>query len=600
MPENKQTNMSLNFKIQGIILLLVLFTSNFLQAQDNSVDQATKMLEEGRFEEALPIFKAILSQSPGNEKLNYFVGVCLVETGNYTTEALKSFEIAKSKIPEALFYIGKYYHSQSNWNMAAQYYEQFKITASVKSVQSSPVEELLSLNKQNINPFAIASPSPQIVEVSPPALTQTSQTPTAVRQTPVQQSQQSVQVVQQTTQPQQTTQSAVQQATQPVVQQPQQAAAQPVVVQRTPQPQQATVQPAVTQQTSPPQQATVQSTTTQQTTQPQQTSTQPVVQTQQQPVSKPVVQQATQPQQTSAQPVVQTPKQTTQSVQQTTSQPIAQQAPRPQQTQPVIPQRRLDPNIPSELMDTLISFQVNAIVYYNYIDQFRTESSRNTFIQGWNTDKKLNLKLAELNDLRNKYASLIGAEQEAVAKNILALEQETMLMYQQVQETLQKANVQEAEYWNKADAVEVHNFRQKVIRVQDSLINARAKQRMILTEIKQPVVIIPDTLVADTTVVSKVTDISKVVYKVLIGAYKNAPPQSVQDSYKKLSVLRKIDKNVDESGITIYTVGELNSYEDADLLKTQIQQEGIKTASVATFLDGKRIPMEKVKELLSK
>ena len=533
MPENKQTNMSLNFKTQGIILLLVLFISNFLQAQDNSVDQATKMLDEGRFEEALPIFKETLNQSPGNERLNYFVGVCLIETGNYTSEALKSFEIAKSKIPEALFYIGKYYHSKSNWNMAAQYYEQFKITASVKSVQSSPVEELLSLNKQNINPFAIASPATQIVEVSPPALTQTSQTPTTVRQTPVQQSQQSVQVVQQ----QASAQPVVQQTTQPVVQQSQQASTQPVIVQQVPQ--QTTVQPAA-----------------QQTTQLQQQTT---------PSAAP---QTTRPQQTS-QPVIQ-------------------------------PQRRLDPNIPSELMDTLISFQVNAMIYYNYIDQFRVESSRNTFIQGWNTEKKLNLKLAELNDLRNKYASLIGAEQEAVAKNILSLEQETMLMYQQVQEALQKANVQEAEYWNKADAVEVHNFRQKVIRVQDSLINARAQQRMILAEIKQPVVIIPDTLVADTTAVNEITDILKVVYKVLIGAYRSAPPQGVQDSYKKLSVLRKIDKNVDESGITIYTVGELNSYEDADLLKTQIQQEGIKTASVAAFIDGKRIPMEKVKELLSK
>ena len=503
-------------KVRGIVLLLILFISDFIKAQENQTSQSSKLFSEGRFEEALPLFKEMLKQSPENEKLNYFVGVCLIETKNFSPEALKLLEIAKSKIPESLFYIGKYHHAQSGWDIAAQYYEQFKLTAPVRSVQGSPVEELLVLCQQKTNPFVKAvvqtvneAPAQQVVPVVSPVLSPATPQTTIVQQVAV----------------------PVQQP--PVIQNQQ---TQMLIVQQ---------QPDSTRQ-SPSIQQPVQA---------------------QSPVSLP------QPQVRVVQAVVQSPSQ----------------------------QSGFNPNIPPELRDTLISFQVNAMVNYNYIDQFRFESSRNIFIQGWQTEKELNAKLEELNTLREQYAVLIGPEQETLTTKILKLEQETMLLHQQVQETYQKANVQEAGYWNKANALEVHNFRQRTEHAQDSIVNAKAMQRMILAEIQLPVVIIPDTIAADTSVVVPVsTGPSNIIYKVLIGAYKSAPPQWIQDLFKKLSVLRKIDKNVDESGITIYTVGELTSYDDANLLKEQIRQEGIKTATVAAFLNGKRISMEKVKELLSK
>ena len=49
--------------------------------------------------------------------------------------------------------------------------------------------------------------------------------------------------------------------------------------------------------------------------------------------------------------------------------------------------------------------------------------------------------------------------------------------------------------------------------------------------------------------------------------------------------------------MVVYTTGNLTNYEDAEKMKNQVRQEGIKDAYIVPYLKGKRITLEQAKEL---
>lgn len=251
--------------------------------------------------------------------------------------------------------------------------------------------------------------------------------------------------------------------------------------------------------------------------------------------------------------------------------------------------------IPEELKDSLIHFQVNAMVSYNKIDQFKQEASKQAFVKGWLIGRDLQEKLDKLSDLRKQYANLIGPEQDSLVNRILKLEQETYRMNQQAREAYQEAHVGEAAYWDKAGALEIQEFRAEINRIQDRIRNV-AEEREIRLETEKMLIILPDTAVAtDTATMTGPAVPSPIVYKIQIGAYRKSPPAWVQGQFKKLAVIRRIDQHVDEKGVTVYTVGELKSYDDAVQMQKQIRMEGIKNAVVAAFRNNERISLEEAK-----
>lgn len=255
--------------------------------------------------------------------------------------------------------------------------------------------------------------------------------------------------------------------------------------------------------------------------------------------------------------------------------------------------------IPAALNDSMIHFQVNAVVSYNKISQFKFDSSREAFIKGWLIEQEMQKKLDKLSDLRKEYGTLAGPAQDSLVDRILKLEQETYQMNQKARNEYQEANLKEAEYWNKAGALEVEDFRREVSRIQDSIQTASEEKISEQAEDEEKIlVILPATAaVADTVATAKPTPANEVVYKIQIGAYRNAPPGWVQGQFKKLAVIRRIDQHVDEKGVTIYTVGEMKSYDDALQMQKQIRMEGIKNAFVAAYQNNNRISLEEAKKL---
>jgi hypothetical protein len=253
--------------------------------------------------------------------------------------------------------------------------------------------------------------------------------------------------------------------------------------------------------------------------------------------------------------------------------------------------------VPVALKDSIIHFQVNAVISYNKISQFKFDSSKEAFIKGWLIEQEMQNKLDKLSGLRKEYGTLAGPAQDSLVDRILKLEQETYQMNQKARNEYQEANLKEAEYWDKAGALEVEDLRREVSRIQDSIKTASAEKISKQAEEKILIILPSTAAVADTANTVKPEPANEVIYKIQIGSYRNAPPGWVQGQFKKLAVIRRIDQHVDEKGVTIYTVGEMKSYDDALQMQKQIRMEGIKNAFVAAYQNNKRISLDEAKKL---
>jgi hypothetical protein len=85
-------------------------------------------------------------------------------------------------------------------------------------------------------------------------------------------------------------------------------------------------------------------------------------------------------------------------------------------------------------------------------------------------------------------------------------------------------------------------------------------------------------------------DLSKPVYKVQIGAFKEEVPIEIAVIYMKLAP-KGINYRLREDGFTVYTVGATNSIEEANRLKQEVINEGITDAFLVAFENEKQVPI---------
>ena len=92
------------------------------------------------------------------------------------------------------------------------------------------------------------------------------------------------------------------------------------------------------------------------------------------------------------------------------------------------------------------------------------------------------------------------------------------------------------------------------------------------------------------------TNESGIVYKVQIGAFNDEVPLEIANKFLKIAK-RGIKNYKDVNGLTIYTVGNLSSYEDANLLKAEVVAESLTDAFVVAYRNGEKIPVEEARKL---
>lgn len=84
-----------------------------------------KMFNDGKFEEAKPIFEKLLKANPKNSEYSYWYAACCLETGD-TTDVRELLEFAVSrKIVNAHRYLGDYFYGRKVYYSAVECYEDF-------------------------------------------------------------------------------------------------------------------------------------------------------------------------------------------------------------------------------------------------------------------------------------------------------------------------------------------------------------------------------------------------------------------------------------------------------------------------------------------
>lgn len=111
-----------------------------LQAQ--SLDQAKKLYNEGKYAEAKPAFEKLVKQAPSNSSYNLWYGVCCYETGDLEG-AEKYLSVAtKRKVQDAYKYLAEVYYKNYRFEDASEVYDEY-IELLVKKKQDAQAYEVL-------------------------------------------------------------------------------------------------------------------------------------------------------------------------------------------------------------------------------------------------------------------------------------------------------------------------------------------------------------------------------------------------------------------------------------------------------------------------
>jgi tetratricopeptide (TPR) repeat protein len=145
--------------------LLFIFVFSLIPISGKSAgneENAIKLFQSKQFNEALPIFSELIKQSPTDTILNYYTGVCLIETNRFGDEAKHLLLLAsQGDVPlNVNFYIGKNYHALNFFEPALTYYNRFKETGKKSELKLLGLKEKIELCSNHINPFANLNPIP--------------------------------------------------------------------------------------------------------------------------------------------------------------------------------------------------------------------------------------------------------------------------------------------------------------------------------------------------------------------------------------------------------------------------------------------------------
>jgi hypothetical protein len=243
-----------------------------------------------------------------------------------------------------------------------------------------------------------------------------------------------------------------------------------------------------------------------------------------------------------------------------------------------------------------IKFQINSDITYFNLDNFKKADSKQAFLDASRKENESGRMTSLMDSLRSIYAEASDEQKEKIAAKILEGEQKTLALNEEIPLLYEKARSIENDYWLAAPSDEKSAFVSKLNAYRDSLsqIELSIEKRNSVAKT------VPDTIVyyrAD-----KINEIAAetpqaVVYKIQVATYKTKLPDTAAKAIKKLELLRKVDSYKDEKGMNIYTTGSLKSYQEALTLQTQVKLEGIKNATIAAFINNKRITIDEAKKL---
>jgi hypothetical protein len=104
----------------------------------------------------------------------------------------------------------------------------------------------------------------------------------------------------------------------------------------------------------------------------------------------------------------------------------------------------------------------------------------------------------------------------------------------------------------------------------------------------------PDLSAYDKREMEMVKSDTGVIFKVQIGAFREEIPIDIANKFLLLSK-REVKNFKDENGLTVFTIGAVRKYEDAQFLKEEASAKGIPDAFILAYKDGKKVAVADVK-----
>ncbi|MDL2245820.1 tetratricopeptide repeat protein [Parabacteroides sp. OttesenSCG-928-J18] len=121
-----------------------------MQAQ--SLDQAKKLYDEGKYEEAKPAFERLVKQSPNNGSYNHWYGVCCYETGDLAQAETYLQVGVRRKVMESSRYLAEVYFALYRFEESAEMYEDYigQLTKKKQDVEPFQLKKSQAENAQRM------------------------------------------------------------------------------------------------------------------------------------------------------------------------------------------------------------------------------------------------------------------------------------------------------------------------------------------------------------------------------------------------------------------------------------------------------------------
>lgn len=250
-------------------------------------------------------------------------------------------------------------------------------------------------------------------------------------------------------------------------------------------------------------------------------------------------------------------------------------------------------NIP--VQEPVINFNINNEITYLFASNFKTSEGSQSYTDGIGKQAELDKLNLRTEILREQYSKAkTRAEKDSLGQLIVQLENDGYSLNSQVRKLILQAKTAENNYWQNAPESEKEKFIAEINLAAEAIAKENSKEKVTpVTDILLSPLLVEDAPVQKPAQEPKNTGI---VYKIQLGAYSKGIPNSMKPVFKKITMIRKVETYTDEKGVVVYTTGNLSRFEDAQLMLTQVKQEGVKDAIIAAYLNGKRITLEQAKE----
>lgn len=255
--------------------------------------------------------------------------------------------------------------------------------------------------------------------------------------------------------------------------------------------------------------------------------------------------------------------------------------------------------VPDQMAKMPINFRINSAITYLSFEHFVRNESKKLFFQALLKETELQRLSFQADSLRKVYANASSEQKEMISQQILQSEKTSISLNEEIPAMFQKVREEEDQYWQSVSPDEIVKFQEKIRIYKDSISQVTEKQnRQSVTN--HPEISDTITFYSNSTpkvVEKKAAEPSGIIYRIQIGAYKGKMPESANKLIKKLSLIRKVDNYIDDKGVKIYTTGNLRLYNEAVTMQNQVKQEGVKTAVITAYQNGKKTTIEEAKKI---